>query len=320
MSESLDIRPYREGDEKHILELFSISYGGRKISPSYWRWRFRDNPSGLGIVELSWDRDIMVSHYAVSCVKICINGKDCLAGLSGTTMTHPGYHRRGLFPILAQRTYREMANRGMVMVWGFPNINSHRVIIRDIGWKDIYEIPTLRLKLVSQKIALPVVLSCVCELFDADERFDRFWEKIHNHYDILVRRDRTYINWRYLSNPIEKYRLIAHVENEEVKGYAVFKHYQNELQVVDLLIGKNEIEIGKSLIEFIISQAIDIKAKSVSLWLNVVHPFHHTLEKIGFRPEGPVTYWGGLILNSQFYASLYNSRRWYFTMSDSDVF
>lgn len=320
MSAFLDIRPYREGDEKKILELFSLTFGGRQLPLRYWQWRFRDNPSGSGIIQLGWDHDLLAVHYAVTTLSMCINGWTCLAGLSGTTMTHPAYRGRGLFPILARRSYHEMANRDMAMVWGFPNTMSHRGFICDLGWQDIYEVPMLRLQLANHKQVSAATLNGVFELYSANKRFDRFWARIHKDYDIIVCRDSTYINWRYFSNPIEKYHLIALVDREEIKGYAVFKHYQDELQVVDLLIAKNEIEIGKSLMAFIVSQAIDAKLKSISLWLNVVHPFHHTLEKMGFRPEGPITYWGGLVLHPDCDESLYDFRRWYFTMSDSDVF
>lgn len=320
MSEYLDIRSYQEGDEKQILELFSKSYFGRQMPLPYWRWRFRDNPSGPGVIQLAWERDMLASHYAVTSVAMRIGSQDCLTGLSGTTMTHPAFRGRRLFPILAGRTYQEMADCGMKMVWGFPNTMSHRGFNCDLGWHDIYEIPTFRLDLVSQKITSAVQLSHVCELFDTNDQFDLLWDKNRGDYDIIVRRDQSYIRWRYFSNPIEKYRLVCHVEKEQIQGYAVFKCYQDELQVVDLFIGKDGIEIGKSLMQFIIIKAIEYKLESVSLWLNVTHFFHYALERMGFKPEGPVTYLGALVLNSQFSSTLYDFRRWYFTMGDSDVF
>lgn len=47
---------------------------------------------------------------------------------------------------------------------------------------------------------------------------------------------------------------------------------------------------------------------------------HHALEKMGFQPEGAVTYLGGLALQPEFGDTLYDFRNWYFTMGDSDVF
>lgn len=320
MTDSFDIRPYRENDERKIQELFIMSYEGRQMPLSSWYWRFQDNPSGCGVIELAWNRDMLAAHYAVTNLSMSIKGQVCLAGLSGTTMTHPSYRGQHLFPILAQRTYREMANRGMAMVWGFPNSLSHKGFVCDLGWQDIYEVPMLRLQVASQKITSVAPKSHVYELFDADERFDRFWEKIRNDYDILVCRNSSYIRWRYFSHPIEKYQLIAYMANEELKGYAVIKRYKDELQIVDLLIGRDAVEVGVDLIAYIAAQAVKENTRSVSLWLNVTHPLHHVLEKMGFKPEGPVTYWGGLVLNSSLEASLYDFRRWYFTMSDSDVF
>lgn len=320
MSAATDFRPYREGDEKQILELFSLTFGGRQMPLSYWRWRFRDNPSGQGVIKLSWDYGLLAAHYAVTRVSMSIDGCDRLAGLTGTVMTHPTYRGRGLFSKLARRTYMHMMEIGMALVWGFPNTVSHRGFTCDLGWQDIYEVPAFRLKIESGKTTPTISPSKICELSEADERFNQFWERIRNDYDIIVRRDRKYINWRYFSNPIEKYRLIAYVENEQIRGFAVFKRYQDEMQVVDLLIGKEDIEVGESLMQFIIAEALDATAQSVSLWLNVTHPFHHALEKMGFRPEGPVTYLGGLVLNPKFDGSLYDFRRWYFTMGDSDVF
>lgn len=320
ITESLDIRPYQEGDETKILELFTLSYGGREMSMPYWRWRFQDNPSGQGVIYLVWDNDILAAHYAVTTVSMRIGGQESLAGLSGTTMTHPKYRGHGLFPLIASRVYEEMIECGMTMVWGFPNTTSHRGFICDLGWSDIYEIPMFRLMIKTHKIPPTESKRKIYELTEADDRFNFLWEKAQDDYDICIYRRRNYINWRYFANPIEQYDLIAYFDNDEIKGYAVFKRYQDELQVVDLLIKKNDVEIGKCLIEFIILKAIDVKANSISLWMNVVHPLHHALEKMGFQPEGPVTYLGGLVLNRRKDKSIYDFRRWYFTMSDSDVF
>lgn len=320
MSGSLDIRPYKKGDETQILELFSLSFGGRQMTLPYWKWRFQDNPAGPGVIELCWDGDLLVAHYAVTNLAMSIYGNIYSAGLSGTTMTHPRYRGRGLFPKLARPTYQRMSTDDMIMVWGFPNALSHPGFNADLSWQDIYEVPMFRLNTESIKIRSTLLTNKVCELTVADERFDRFWGKVKNDYDIIVRRDYSFINWRYFLNPIEKYRLVAYLDNEEIQGYAVFKHYENELQVVDLLVEKTNIEVAENLLRFMIAAGLSVNMQSISLWLNVSHPLHHALEKMGFRPEGPVTYLGGRALKSEFDRSFYDFRRWYFTMSDSDVF
>lgn len=320
MTALCQIRSYQEGDEKHILELFSISFGGRQMSLPYWKWRFQDNPAGHGVIELCWDGDALVAHYAVTNLTMSIHGQRCNVGLSGTTMTHPAYRGMSLFQMLARSTYSRMLNINMPLVWGFPNVMSHRSFVRELNWVDIYEVPMFRLHLEPRLKDIHTSNEYIFELSAADERFDALWERVRNDYDIITQRDRAYINWRYLMNPNEKYKLIVHAVNDEIQGYAVFKHYGDELQVVDLIMGKKAVDVGENLITYLIAQALKENARSVSLWLNVTHPLHQALEKIGFRPEAPVTYLGGLVLNPAIDKSFYDFRRWYFTMNDSDVF
>lgn len=320
MSKLFDILPYCEGNEKKILELFSLTFGGRQMSLPYWKWRFQDNPAGHGVIELCWDGDALVAHYSVTNLTISIHGQSLNVGLSGTTMTHPAYRGMSIFQMLARSTYNRMLKINMSLVWGFPNLMSHRSFVRELNWVDIYEVPMFRLHLEPRLIDIHTSNEYIFELSAADERFDTLWEKVQSDYDIITQRDRAYINWRYFMNPSEKYKLICHLENNEIQGYAVFKHYGDELQIVDLIMGKEAVDVGENLITYIIIHALKENVRAVSLWMNVTHPLHHALEKIGFRPEGPVTYLGGLVLNPTIDKSFYDFRRWYFSMSDSDVF
>jgi len=319
VSSEPEIRPYRLGDEEQILKLFHQSYG-RDLSEQVWAWRFRDNIAGPGVTDLSWDGNILAAHYAVTPVVLRINGQDWLTGLSGTTMTHPDYRGRGLFPKLAQRTYADMAQSGMALVWGFPNALSHRGLVRNLKWVDIYEVPTLRLPLTGH-LSLPAPNGNVVELDGFDERFDRLWDHIKDDYIIISKRNREHLEWRYVQNPAERYRILACVEAESVLGYAVFKRYREELQVVDILTAQEDIDVGIQLLSRAAQIALENSALALSLWLNVTHPLHHALEKLGFRNGEPITYFAGLALQPGLEETgIYDFRQWYLTMGDSDVF
>jgi GNAT superfamily N-acetyltransferase len=317
LSSELEIRAYRPGDEKQILTLFRQSFG-RDLDAQAWAWRFRDNPAGPGVIDLSWDGDILAAHYAVSPVTMRINGQDWLTGLSGTTMTHPHYRGQGLFPKLARSVYALMAQAGMGMVWGLPNALSHRGFIRDLEWVDIYEVPTLRLTLANHR-PLPAPHSVVA-LPEFDEHFDQLWEQVKDNYRIIVRRDRSHLQWRYVKNPTEVYRILAYVDANNVAGYVVFKRYCEELQIVDILT-RSGTDIGITLISQVAQIALEQSLSAVSLWLNVSHPLHWALEKLGFRNGEPVAYLGGFLLQPDLQeAGIYDFHNWYLTMGDSDVF
>ena len=121
----MEIKAYKLGDELKIIELFEQSFG-KKMSLEYWKWRFSDNPFTSNIfIDLMWDNDLLVGHYAVSPVEMILEDKKILTALSMTTMTHPQYGGKGIFSKLAENLYKRLTEEGYTMVWGFPNNNSH---------------------------------------------------------------------------------------------------------------------------------------------------------------------------------------------------
>lgn len=318
MSVVLKSRSYRLGEEDKILKLFADSFG-QALQKDVWSWRFQDNPAGPGIIELSWDDEVLAAHYAVTPVILSINGADYLSGLSGTTMTHPHYRGRGLFPLLAEHTYTRMNQSGFVMIWGFPNALSHRGFVRYLGWQDIHEIPVFRL-LLSKMPSIPSPSPRVVELSSFDSRFDQLWDQVRSEYGVIARRDFHQLRWRYQQNPSEHYRILAYIDNQDLLGYAVFKRYRKEVQVVDILTHAT-LNIGMPLFFTVIQLALEESAASVGLWLNASHPLHLALEKVGFRNSEPITYFGGKLLPSDpLGTDIVDYRNWYLTMGDSDVF
>lgn len=314
----IDVRAYEEGDEGSIRTLFDITYG-RSMDHNLWQWRFRDNPAGESIIQLAWDNSVLAGHYAVVQAMLSIDGKEVRSGLDVTTMTHPDYRGRGLFRTLAKASYERSAQSGLEIVWGFPNRNSHRGYTQDLGWVDIWEIPTLRLSL-PPRVNLPLVSSSVVQVPSFDRRFDCLWEEVKFDYYVIARRDSEYLHWRYASNPKGQYRILVCQYGPNLLGYAVFKRYMNELQVVDLLV-KEDIEIGLQLLSEIARIGVEESAEAVSLWLNVTHPLHRALERLGFENGAPVTYFAGLILGEDTLdRQVYDYRNWYITMGDSDVY
>ena len=312
--------PYRPGDEESIVQLFETCFDGRTIPLEYWRWRFLGNPTGQNAVELAWDEGCLAGHYAVSPAVLMVNGKDCMAGLSATTMIHPAYRGRKLFPELAGRLYTRLAESGFSLVWGFPNSRSHRGFVRDINWDDVAQIPFFALDLSSIE-RLGEVSTAIVELQQFDPRFDGLWVAARPTNGLVVKRDSKYLNWRFKDNPANKYRILAYVCGSKLLGYAVISVYEEtHLQVVDILF-QPEVEIGLTLIKAAIDIAVKDQLSIIKMWLPVNLDLHQELERWGFVNTAPVTYFGVCP-----FAALPGNcdaadvRQWYFTMADSDVF
>jgi len=314
---NLVIKPYKDKDEDSIVELFHSVYG-KIITINYWNWRFKNAPAGNGIIQLGWDKNILASHYAVVPIKYSIDNSDYLGCIAESGMTRKEYRRLGLFPKLAEHIMEQMTNNRMIIIYGFPNYLSHRTHVEEIGWYDIYEIPTMRLKLINQLLIQNESYQII-ELEEFDSRFDNLWQIARKNYHIISCRDSNQLHWRYKCNPNTKYRLLAHIDNNNLLGYVVFKQYNEELQIVDILTASTEPVVGLALVMKVANIARYMNLDSVSLWLSVNTPLHRKLEKNGFQNDAPITYFTArLLYEPGLESQIYNARNWYITMGDSD--
>jgi hypothetical protein len=203
---------------------------------------------------------------------------------------------------------------------GFPNQYSHRGLVRDLGWRDVHEVPRFSLHLGDRRRETEDGgVAQVVELEGFDRRFDRLWDEAKDACPISVVRDRRYLQWRFVANPESRYRIFACQDGRRVSGYAVAKRYGKEMHVVDILC--LNADIGVRLVRRVSVAAVRQGLSAVSMWLNPGLELHRELERLGFQPGAPVTYFCVLPLGA---ASLLRGacdfRNWYLTMGDSDVY
>lgn len=313
----LTIRPYQAGDEQAICALFEMVFG-QAMPLAAWRWRFAANPTYRTTIELAWDGDTLLGQYAVSPVLLQINGQERLTGLSVGTMTHPAARGQGVFSALVASLYPRLAADDLALLWGFTKRNIHATRVRDLEWFDIYEVPTFS-KTLARPPQLPLPGPRVTRLDGFDARFDRLWERLRRQQQIIVRRDSRYLNWRYGSQTPNAYRLLGYCQNEELLGYAVFKHYQESVDLVDLLYVDDEV--GLDLVAGVAQQAAAAGLQAISMWLNVHSSLHRSLEKWGFVNTVPITYFLARILRPDLIdPEVAQFKRWHLMMGDCDVY
>ncbi len=318
MQQPLEMKPYSPGDEEAILSLFHQCFG-KPMSMDYWQWRFLHNPVGSTMIELAWEGNTLAAQYAVSPVLLTIKGEDYLTALSMHTMTAPSFRSRGLFPEMATQLYNRMSEQGYLMVWGFPNKFSHRGFVRDLAWRDIYEIPTLYLDIENLR-SLQDVPNCISQISRLDEMGDSLWERVKSNFKIIVKRDKKYLVWRYFQNPQNKYHVLGYYQQDHLLGYVVYKKYQNTyLDIVDILAIDDQISL--ELVLAVISTSIKEEIIGINMWLPLRNSLHLDLEKLGFIINSPITYWGARLLNPlSDVVELTDVRNWYYSMGDSDVY
>lgn len=287
---TLDIRAYQPGDEQAILGLFAEAHPGREMTLAEWNWRYRTNPAGPGCIMLAWEASRLVAHYGTMSRLVLWEGAPVRTELSVNTMTAPSHRGQRLFQRLAEASYAVLESDGVAAVWGFPNSMSHRIFLRDLGWRNIGVIPFLR-RSTEGVAADGAALDGFVEIERNDQRIEALWRRCSKGMDAAGVSDAAYIEWRFAGDRGDAYRLLALPGSDgALEAVGVWKRYQAEMQVM-LFLAASAVA-AKGLVEAIVAMARREDTRSVALWCSLYDASHLELERMGFTLDGPVTYLG----------------------------
>ncbi len=69
-----------------------------------------------------------------------------------------------------------------------------------------------------------------------DESFTALWDELAPKFDLAVRRDAAYLNWKYVSAPHVRYSIAVLRRDDRHVGYAVYRHLHEPRGRVTLLV------------------------------------------------------------------------------------
>jgi GNAT superfamily N-acetyltransferase len=317
------VRDYREGDEIEISKLFKIVFK-KELSLAFWRWRFKDNPDGVGIIKLLFDRDNLIGHYSVIPRLVQIGKSEKKCAFSMTTMTHPNYQKQGIFTFLAREVYKVCKDVGYNFVYGFPNRNSYHGFVSRLGWKDTVLINKIYKLLKKNRVNLQKNTGDVYEISEFDDDINLFWRRVRDEYRIIVPRTKDYLNWRFVDNPDIDYKKYIFMRKNEVLGYIVLKIYNaNRVKgghIVDILSAK-ENDVVRDLLVHSYGYFLQNSINYVSCWMQKGYFYNDIFEEEGFIRQEEETWFGHTLLAKEEDISDTNTLNdWYLTMADSDVY
>ena len=127
------VRLAQPSDARRIAELFETVFGLSR-SVAHTTWKFDQNPAGPPVVVVAEDGDRIVGQYALWPTPLRLGGTSVLGAQSLETMTHPDYRGQGMFTVLANESFIAAADRGVEVLYGFPNSNSFHGFVRRLNW------------------------------------------------------------------------------------------------------------------------------------------------------------------------------------------
>jgi len=284
---------------------------GHQETPGYWRWRYLGSPAGPGASVVALNGESVVGKLDGIAVPVVTGGTTRPASvLSGFSVDHA---------FRSWETYRGMLalslQQGILHHLHFGIAFSNRkaaVMNRQLGWSVLGRLPVLAGLLnwrhaleglgVPRWIAAPAgVLPSIKRLrvlnpsgdpnsvveiphFDR-EGFDRLWEDVAPFRRNSIRKDGTYLQWRYPDCPGRQYHCLAVFEGGLPQGYLVYRYLsgRREFALLELEGGVREPEsVMASLMNRFLMDLPALPAGLVRASFVSTHPAYAFLLRSGF--------------------------------------
>lgn len=343
-SEDIEVRPYREGDEESVLELFNAVFAEgdpnyRDRSVDHWRWEFLRNPAGnqvvLGIEPPSSEhpRGRAIAQYACLPAVVNLRGERVMCGQGIDSVVHPDYRRglkrEGAFLKVAKYYFEHYGIPSVnAFGYGLPNQKAYRVGVRMLNYVPIAApLPTIARNLFDKsddsEIGHDAAPGRVVEVSRFDGSADALWNRIEAGFPMAIVRDARYLNWRYADCPSVRYRSFA-IVNDDGSWRAAFVVRENWtgppiLALCELICAHDDFAALARILTESVAFARRSGQQRVETWIPDSHPFFTAALGRGFLTE-----------NSPFNLCIkiyrpeitpeWAKANWWYTIGDSDVF
>ncbi len=238
--ETVQIRPYRIGDEVAIDRLFDGVFHGSLSG--VWKWKFL-HKSNKSFAILAFRRNELVAHYT-GLPRTFIEGGKIVAGVQVCdVMVHASARGQmkldGPFASTAKSFIRRYVgqDKQFQLSYGFPS-RRHLRLATTLGLYD--EVTPLMLYFREKPRKYRRLGFSIDEIKTTRAaEIDRLWNAMRQdfHDDILGVRDSDYIEWRYLRHPVHQYKFlgIKRFGGQRSTAIAMVREMGDRVVVVDIL-------------------------------------------------------------------------------------
>ena len=330
--QNFTLKVYEDSDFEGVLRLYNRVFPGY-MSQELWLWKNVKNPYGAYYTILMKDKEKVISSYSVAPKIFSINGKSYPCVLSLDTMTDANYRGLGISTYLARLTYEYGKIKGAYFVYGFPNKKSYHLIFNKVGW-DYFGKRIFVFKNLSQYKKKPIQIEKeynIEEINTFGKEVNDLWENYKTIYLVMTVRNSKYLNWRFADNKLVKYNKFYLYDkiSKDLNSYFILKRYIDKFgtdicHIVDFLIGTHDISKKKKIFSYIEKFSINnfcSDCDEISFWMPDEDLRDFALNHLGYSLREKKKYFGyKLLRKSKINSILKNSKNWYITMANSDVF
>lgn len=319
MNSLVQIREYKDGDEKGIIPLFNDVFKADR-NEEYWHWQFMENPAKEPIIIVAEDDSKIVGQSTLLPSKMTLKGEEIFSGQSIDTMVSKDYRRQGIYEKMAFESYDIGIDNNIEFGFRFPSKPALEGALKKLDGTLVEEIPLfmnvyrldnflraiVKIRAIAKILSIPILLVIKTILFrekkvkikenyqmneihEFNEDFDKLWNRLKDDSLIMSNRDSTFLNWRIKDHPTNQYKTIGAYLDEELVGYIILKTEERKLR------GTFKASLG-SIVDIVgvdedVIAALYYKAKEyfkkektdfVVVWATSSMKYRELLTKLGF--------------------------------------
>jgi hypothetical protein len=247
---------------------FNRRASGTEIPIEYWRWKYFDNPVGPSGVAIALDGDEIVGLIAALAVPFRMGERRLLASKMEYNAILAAYRGSGVFFGLVTTVYRDLVDKpGVDFCFGIAIKETRDLSVVLLGFEDVAPIgklvqiinplphlrkkwklpvprwlgtPFARLKHRRSRGALRGFRASAFEHFG--EAHEKTWHEARSER-LLVRRDASYLEWRYTACPLQHYEKRQLSSGGSLLGWVVYHTYEERgvrYGILDECFGREE--------------------------------------------------------------------------------
>src|SRR5262245_2876615 len=332
--------------EMERVAAFSHRAAGVSIPPEYWRWRYYENPAGASGIAIAQDGEEIVGLMSAFAVPFVIDGRRVVASQMGHNDVLQSYRSANAYFLLATTASRvHVYTRWCAVVYGVAIKETRDLSIVMMGFEEfgpiaklvkvLNPVPHLRKR---WKVPLPRALGALAAVaagraarrslrgLEASP-FDHFSEVDDGRGSgsgpakVFASRDPSYLEWRYVSCPLQHYRRLQLRADGRVLGFVVYHHYEEQgvrYGVLDECFGLEPDAVG-TLVDLAVAELLSQDVDAIVAWASSSTALFRSLQNHGFasRPS-PRSLIVRPLAEGAPAAMLASADSWYYTVGDTE--
>lgn len=344
MTIECSVVPFGAEIEAAYMRLFAAPDEAKDLATL--RWRFRDNPHGLGYFAIARDEGEIVGMIALIATRINVGGRIISGVQAVDTIVAPVARGKALFVRMGKAIYDHAERHGIELVWGFPNALAQRGWFGRLKWTRFGMVPfvfkPLRSAYFLRRLAAPLGrLDFPLGAFFGNDQaefhmVERFGSETIDVCDRFNAENRCsvefspeYLNWRLIDCPNTDYRVVADYAPDGairavVASIILEKHGARIVYVMETIAARADYPRLRALLRSELLRARRSGAEICLGWNPRSSSISQSIRKVGMLPLPeklrPVEiHFGAKMLSDGLPVGLMNGDHWYLSYLNSDT-